>query len=272
MKLISKALSKLPSGNGRYITMSNALTRAGHGLSLAEKRLIMCSISHIDSKQKRDGIERLEVKITAAEYAETFGVDLDTAYTQLQSGAKNLYERSINFFEPAFARDGKPIEPTVVKMRWIGYVKYQKKEGWVELAFIDKVIPHLIGLQKQYTTYQLQQASALRSQYSWKLLELLMRFQSTGWAYYTIEDFCVSMDISEKMKSDFNNIRRRVIEPAVKELVEKDGWLIHWEIVKAGRKVKALKFAFSRNPQGTLFPLSDIEEPEATNAAFLDYD
>jgi plasmid replication initiation protein len=44
-----------------------------------------------------------------------------------------------------------------------------------------------------------------------------------------------------------------MIEPAVKELTEKDGWLIQWEAVKAGRKVKAIRFTFMRNPQGSLF-------------------
>jgi plasmid replication initiation protein len=80
-----------------------------------------------------------------------------------------------------------------------------------------------------------------------------MRFESTGWDEYTIEDFTESMDATEKQKSNFNNIKRRMIEPAVKELTEKDGWLIEWRPIKAGRKVKALRFEFRRNPQMSLF-------------------
>ena len=38
----------------------------------------------------------------------------------------------------------------------------------------------------------------------------------------------------------------------VKELVEKDGWLIQWQPIKAGRKVKAVRFTFTRDPQGRL--------------------
>ena len=53
--------------------------------------------------------------------------------------------------------------------------------------------------------------------------------------------------------SDFGQVKRRIIDPAVKELTEKDGWLIQWEPVKAGRKVKAVRFTFMRNPQGSLF-------------------
>ena len=91
----------------------------------------------------------------------------------------------------------------------------------------------------------------MRSTYSWKLLELLTRFQSTGKAEYTIEDFKASMAAPPSL-SDFGQVKRRIIDPAVKELQEKDGWLIQWMPIKAGRKVKSLSFTFMRDPQGRL--------------------
>jgi plasmid replication initiation protein len=57
------------------------------------------------------------------------------------------------------------------------------------------------------------------------------------------------MDATEKQRENFANIRRKIIEPAVKELVEKDGWIIQWRPIKAGRKVRALRFDFMRDPQ-----------------------
>jgi plasmid replication initiation protein len=235
----------------RWVTMSNALTRAGHGLTLAEKRIVNTAVSKLDSRRALKPGDAPRTKITAAEYAEAFGVDMDTAYDQLQSAAKALYHRSITFYEPAWKRNGKPLPPTKVQMRWVGSVKYQDGEGWVELAWWHDLLPHLMGLKRQFTTYQLQQASALRSIYSWRLLELLMRFQSTGWAEYSIEDFKASMDAPASL-SDFGQVKRRMIEPAVKELTEKDGWIIQWQPIKAGRKVKAVRFNFMRDPQGRL--------------------
>jgi plasmid replication initiation protein len=239
-----------PAGE-RWVTMSNALTRAGHGLTLAEKRIVNTAVSKLDSRRALKPGDAPRTKITAAEYAEAFGVDMDTAYDQLQSAAKALYHRSITFYEPAWKRNGKPLPPTKVQMRWVGSVKYQDGEGWVELAWWHDLLPHLMGLKRQFTTYQLQQASALRSIYSWRLLELLMRFQSTGWAEYSIEDFKASMDAPASL-SDFGQVKRRMIEPAVKELTEKDGWIIQWQPIKAGRKVKAVRFNFMRDPQGRL--------------------
>ena len=71
-----------------------------------------------------------------------------------------------------------------------------------------------------------------------------MRFKSSGKAEYTIEDFCASMDATEKQRADFGKIRTKIIEPAVKELVEKQGWEIQWRATKAGRKVQSLRFDF----------------------------
>lgn len=255
---VSRALHPKPNrsrsdnlpGN-QWVTMSNALTRAGHGLTLAEKRIMSAAVAKLDSMRMPKPGECPVIKIAASEYAETFQVDTDTAYNQLQDAAKNLYNRSITFFEPVYKRNGKPATKRTT-MRWVGQATYHEKEGWVELHFWHAVVPHLMGLRKQFTSYQLQQATALRSAYSWRLLELLTRFESSGWAEYEISDFAISMDATEKQQADFAAIRRKIIEPAVKELNEKDGWIIQWEPIKAGRKVKALRFTFQRDPQGRL--------------------
>jgi len=228
----------------RWVTMSNALARAGHSLTLSEKRIIATAASRLDSRRVLPFGQVPKTRISAMEYAEQFDVDLNTAYEQLQEGAKKLFDRKLIFYEAAETRRGKPLPPTKVYMHWVGSVQYQKGEGWVELGWWHELLPHLVGLHKKFTTYQLQQASALRSIYSWRLLELLTRFH--------IEDFCVAMDATPKQAANFAKIRTRIIEPAVKELQEKDGWIIQWHPVKAGRKVKALRFEFMRNPQNTL--------------------
>jgi len=235
----------------RWVTMSNRLTRAAHGLNLGEKRIVAMAASRLDSRRYNTTGDTT-TRITAEDYAALFKVDMDTAYTQLQSAAKQLYNRTITFYEPAHTRRGKPLPPTIVNMRWVGMVKYQKGEGWVELAWLPQLMPHLTGLKKQFTSYQLAQATALRSTYSWKLLELLMRFESTGWAEYTIEDFAVAMEATEKQRANFAQIRLKIIEPAVAELTQKDSWIIEWKPIKAGRKVTKVRFDFRRDPQQKL--------------------
>ncbi|MDF7549429.1 replication initiation protein, partial [Escherichia coli] len=226
--------------------------RAGHGLSLPEKRIVMMAVSMLDSRKSYRPGDVPTTRITAAEYAALAECEMNTAYEALQDAAKQLYHRSITFYEPAHKRRGKDVEPTKVQMRWVGQVHYQKGEGWVELYWWPKLLPYLTNIKKQFTSYQLKQASALRSAYSWRLLELLLRFEKTGVAEYTIEDFAVSMDATPKQRENFAAIRRKIIEPAVKELNDKDGWVIQWQPIKAGRKVAKVRFTFKRDPQGRL--------------------
>lgn len=236
-----------------WIAMSNGLTRAGHGLTLAEKRLVFCAIAKLDSRRILNPGEAPVSRVTAAEYAEVAECEPSAAYEALQTAAKNLYNRSISFFVQAKNRRGKTIDSSITHMRWVGRATYKKNEGWVELAWWHEVLPHLTGLSKEFTEYQLRQTHALRSIYSWKLLELLTKFEKTGWAQYTIEDFATAMEATTKQRENFAAIRRKIIEPAVKELQEKDGWLIQWHPIKTGRKVTAVRFSFLRDPESQLF-------------------
>jgi plasmid replication initiation protein len=240
MKLITKDLEI-----ARLVTMSNALIRAGHGLTLAEKRIVMIAISRLDStKPLIDGVI-IQTKITAIEYAKEFHVSLDTAYNQLNTASENLHDRKIVFYDPSYRRSKKKIDTTRTEMSWVGQVDYDPGTGFVVLHWWPNLMKHLMGLKKQFTSYKLQQASALRSVSSWRLLELLTRFKDNGWAQYDIDDFSIAMDATEKQKNDFAAIRRKIIEPAINELT-RDGWDITWIQIKTGRKVKAIRFDFKR--------------------------
>lgn len=241
----------------RCMTMSNALTRAGHGIDLAAKRLVGLALTKIDSKKAVSPlIPVLVTRFTAQEYSEAFDVDISVAYRALAEGAEELKKSIITFYTPAYKRSGEPISPTRHMVSWARKASYQKDEGWVEIHWDQDVIPHLTGLKKHFTTVLLSQTAGLRSVYSWRLLEQMEKHLDkqfgNGWWQVTIEDFCETMQATPKQRTNFNNLRRRMIEPAVKELTEKDGWIIAWAPIKAGRKVKSLKFEFSHSGQAEL--------------------
>lgn len=228
------------------VNMSNALTSAAQRLTLAEKRVMMFAVGKLDSFKRNGGTVDGSVRLVAHEYAELFSVDPNTAYEQLQSAAESIITKQVWWYEEA--KRG----PKKVQINWLSKAEYYAGEGTVSLWFTSHIAPHLLELKSQFTTYQLAQASALRSVYSWRLLELLSQYTSTGWRQISIEEFCHAMEATEKQRGDFAAIRRKIIEPAVKELIAKDGWLIEWQPIKAGRRVAALRFEFKRDPQGKL--------------------
>jgi len=228
--------------NELNVNMSNALVRAAHGLTLAEKRVVSVCIAKMDSVRQDNG--RYKFKLTAQEFAETFDVDADTAYEQMQFAGDHLMKRIASTFEDG--RRGK-IEH---KWVWVSGVTYHRGEGWMELGFSHEMTPHLTLLRQQFTSYKLKQASALRSIYSWRLFELLMQFKSTGVLHIDIDEFCHAVEAPDSARKDFAQLRKRIIEPAVAELKDKDGMEIEWAAKKpGGRKITALEFVFRKQPR-----------------------
>ncbi len=226
------------------VVIANVVTRSAQSLSLAEKRILMYGIQHLKGVNGR-------VKITAAEYADFYDISLNTAYDQLKSAVENIFERYLQFQVWEGNKEG------IERIRWVGGYRYFDKEGYVSFSFSNEIFPYLFELNGQFTAYQLKQAAALRSIHSWRLLELFEQMKnktdSSGWLSMPLEEFWHAMEAKESHRKNFNNLKKWIIEPAIKELTEKDGWLIEWEARKRGRKVITLLFRFQRNPQGSLF-------------------
>ena len=232
-----KYVDKINVKHNRSVSFSNAITRASHGLSLSEKRIIMLAVSKLDSMKPFDLDGSLLVKIDAKEYSDFFNLDKDTAYTQLTSAASELFNRKITF------HCAKASEP-ITTMRWVAKSIYFEGKAYIELVFWHEIIPYLMNLNTHFTTYKLQQASKFKSIYTWRLFELLTQFSNKCKIDISIDDFNHAMESTQSMKRDFGNIRNRVILPAIRELEEKNGWVIQWGVRKNGRKIIGLTFEY----------------------------
>ena len=232
----------------RYINMSNALSRSAHGLCLGEKRIIALALAKTDSKRFED-LQAAQmgggfsVKLSTTEYAESFAVDSDTAYTQLAEAGKNLMKRQVK----TRAETRKGLKEVLTN--WCGQSIYNDGEGTIEITFTPQISPYLLGLKGAFASYRLKQVSGLRSVYSWRLFECLQSWEKTGKWSPTIEEFHLAMDTTRSCQSNFGQLNLRVIAPALKELREKDGMDIDFEPIKAGRKVIGLTFTFEKRKE-----------------------
>lgn len=220
----------------RNVSMDNLIVNASHALNLSEKRIVSAAIAKLDSMTKLPPGK--PIRISASEFAECFEIDANTAYEQLKKGSQNLFQRYITRVKPS------PKGDIVEKIRWIDRIAYQDGEGYVELNFTAHVAPYLTALEKRFTTYKLQHTSALRSIHSWRLFENLKRWETTGNWLVEIEEFHRVMESSKSYQENFAQLRKWVIEPAVKELREVNGLDVKWTPHKRGRKVSRLLFTF----------------------------
>lgn len=223
------------------VAKSNSLVRASYKLNLQEQRLVLAAISKLDSRRPHihPKHSQTSVRISALEFAETFGIDKRKAYEELKEATNELFERRITEI------NGKQ----TTKMRWVSKVQYHDGEGWAELTFSLDVLPLLTLLRDKFTTYRLQRVAGLRSTYSIRIFEMLAQFSNTGLLRIELVDLIRQLDLPYVRYAD---IARRVIKPAVEELQIKSNLEIEWRALKDGRAVKTIEFRFKEAAQGRL--------------------
>lgn len=214
-----------------FVTKHNSLIEASYKLSLNEQRLVLLCISKLDPR-KPIPKENL-FTITAKEFSTMFGVNEKTAYRELESASRDLYEQDIR------THDGK----YNYQFRWVYGIKYHNHEGKVTLGFSPWVAPYLTSLHERFTRYNLKKISGLKSTYAIRLFEFLIQFKSTGKLLISLGVFRDRLEIKNEYKR-FCDLKRRVIITAVKELEEKSGLAINWKPIKSGKSVTQLEFIF----------------------------
>jgi plasmid replication initiation protein len=245
--------SETPLAN-HNVSMSNSIVSAAHALNLSEKRIICTAIAKLNSLANAPPSKA--IKITAMEFAECFKIDETTAYEQLKKGSKNLFSRYISRVQET------PYGQKTEQIRWIDRAVYHPGEGYVEINFTVHVSPYLTALEKRFTTYKLEHARALRSIHSWRLFENLKRWESTGVWICEIDEFHHAMEATPSYRKNFAQLRKWVIEPALKELREVSGLEVEFFPYKRGRKVSRLIFKFKPTKQMKMLSTSIDKQPE----------
>ncbi len=230
------------------VTKSNDLIRASYSLTVNEQRLILACIAQLDPRtpipKNRNG-DIKPMRVTVGEFAETYAIsDRSTAYTALQDAANRLFERDVKTYDDRGRRYGR--------MRWVQSIEYHQGSGYVELTFTQHVAPYISLLHKQFTSYMLRKIARVTSSYAIRIFEFLMQYKNTGLVVMGLDEFKLLLELDQKYDR-FSNLKARVIDPAVRELVVKAGLDITWEPIRTGRTVTKLRFSFREQPQ---IPLS----------------
>ena len=252
----------IPEILNNQMTMSNIAARSAQGFTLREKRLFVAGVSKLNSHPQKGetSLKNRTFRVAASEYAELANLTREKdAYKDMKAACENLFKRYLK------QKIETPRGMKIRKFVWISGAEYHEGEGWISFTLSTEIMPHVSQLMGGFTSYRLRQTTELRSVYSWRFLEFFTSFLGGDEAkpyskIIEIEELRHNFEIPVSYK--WNDIKKRVIEPAVKELTGKDNWLISWQPIKRGRSVHAVKFVFSKNPQQDLFS-SKGEKPHS---------
>lgn len=236
------------------VTQSNHLIQAAYGLSLNEKRLLMLAISKINPET---WTQEWEITVYAREWSKVYGRDLKHCYLDMEKATEQIMDRKLTFRSgPDLAEKNHNKKKTIEHGRWVAWAKYHPGETKVTLEIpksLKKYLAFIMLEEQGFTSYRLLAAGKLRAPNSIRMYEFFMQFKKTGFFVTRVTDLRERLALGEKYKL-FSDLRKWVIEPAIKDINANSDYEANYEISKKeGKKVVNLKFTFQEKKQKSLF-------------------
>lgn len=227
---------------GNLIVKDNALIEASHKLSEAEQRLVLLAI--LKAREFCDSVEQLkdkELVIHADDYIKAFGVERQSAYEALKKAVLGLFEAKWGY---RFINSKGNLE--VAYERFTQSAKYIENEATVKFMFANAIIPMLVELERNFTSYEISQVANLQSRYAMRLYECLIRFKASKTLTITLEELRFRFGLLETEYRVMSDFKKRVLDMAVKDINENTDITVSYEQHKKGRTITGFTFKFKQ--------------------------
>lgn len=227
---------------GKLVVKDNAFLEAGHKLNEVEQQLVLLAI--VKAREFCDSVEQLrgqKLSIHTDDYVQTFNTSRDLAYKNLKKAVFGLYEA-----EWGYRYTNNKGNIVVHRERFTQNAIYVDSEGTVEFVFADAVIPMLVQLEKNFTSYDIEQIAQLSSRYAMRIYEMIMRHfdkkKGSGWLELSLDDFRFRLGILPSEYPRMGNLKARVLDVAINQINDRTNIHATYTPKKQGRKIVGFSF------------------------------
>jgi plasmid replication initiation protein len=212
------------------------VTKRKYELSVLEQKVLGFILSMIKPPENITSQPLYQYEFDIRTFCKVCGIDFNsgTNYRNVKAALKKLADNSFWMEE----------DDDELLFQWITTPRIKKKSGKVTIKISDDVMPYLYKLQERFTTYELYQILALKGSYSIALYELCKSYAFRKKIVLSIDDVKKYLSIEDKYK-EYKAFRRKIIEPAVKEINEFTDLDVSWQPIKKGRFYVAIDFHIS---------------------------
>jgi hypothetical protein len=207
----------------------NSITMSKQQFELIEKRIFYLVINQIEKginvqKSMFSGNLTVSVPIRMLN---------DNNYNRIRDAAKALQKRQIWIKDDPKNKEFDVITP---------FPRIRSNGNVLEVTLFEDTINYFAELGKGYTSYQLMSALSLSSKFSQRIYEMISRFKDTGhWGPISILEFKTLLFIEDKYL-EISMFRKRVLETAKKEILEKTELGFNYELIRKGKKYTHIAF------------------------------
>lgn len=231
------------------VVKHNSLIRSRYDYTLAELRLVITIASMIEA----DDEDFREYAVPAKEYAELMKADAHNVRKAVKELGKMLLSKPLEIPRP---NGGFAVA------NWFSWYEYE--DGLIKCSFHPKLKPYLLQLKEQFTKYRLDNILKFKSVYSIRMYELAKSWEARGEFTISVEDLRKMFGLEGKYKL-YGDLKRKVVERAIREINKLTDIELSYKEKKLGRKVTDLVF--------TVKPKRKEGEADylATRRAFIAY-
>ena len=205
--------------------------------TVLELKVIEFLISQTDFFKDKTYIENKQnkfVSIRAVDLAKVINANLKNMYAVATKLVSGLLKKSIE----------------------IGYIDNQGKRAFQGSNFFNNIryanntfefeinyaiLVYFIEMKKSFTRISLKYLMALNSVYAIKLYKLLVQYRTAKKRVLTVEELRTFLVLDDKL-NQFSDIRKRVIEIAVKQINQFTDLTVDYEEQKSGRITTSITF------------------------------
>ena len=226
--------------NSNLVVKDNALINASYNLDLVEQRMILLAI--VEARENGQGINANDpLTIHASSYAHQFGVHRNAAYKALKGACRQLFKREFSYQEI------RPKGIAHIQSRWVSQVAYLEDTACIQMIFAPAVVPLITALEKQFTSYELEQVSGLNSAYAVRLYELLIAWRKTGKTpVFSIEEFRHKLGVEPHEYLRMDHLKSRVLDASIAQINSQTDIAATYEQHKRGRTISGFSFSFAQ--------------------------
>lgn len=216
------------------VVKSNSLIQqTRYELSLQEQRLLLYLISKIKPDDK--ALEEIEIPIK--EFCKVCGIDYindGRAYQYTRHTLKTLADKS-NWIEFE--------ENTETLVRWIDTAELNKTKGKIKVGLSKTLMPYLLDLKKQYTSYPLLNILPMKSKYGIRLYEILKSYANLGSKRISIDE--LKKRLNAENYKNITNFKQKVLYPALKDIEQYGDIKVSTIFIKTKNKITHIEFVIT---------------------------
>lgn len=246
----------------KEVVQANPLIESRKHMNLSEMRLFLLGLQGIKPNISTDGnihdVEFHDIWVSPSQLESLFS-GKTASITNLKRHIKSAYN---GFIELSFEGGGFGLRHIYAKM------DYFPQQGLL-IKFDDEMKPYILDILNQsYTRYALKHIFPLSSEYSWRIMELLLEYQGylkRGKSYiyrkFTLSEIRFLLNVPEgKYEDRMNNFRKYVLDNPIEEINKKTVYHVWYDAYKEGRKIAGFTFYMERknDDDGAAVPPEEV--------------